>query len=285
MLAIYTDAGYPTGPGTLLASGRATVPVAPCDLATAKLRSAPTLIKGTKYWVVASADGESQAALEARWYTSNNSEFAYNQGAGWATFPAHSPAFRVIAQSSGAVFGSDAEATSSAKNPSTPFGSNLFVDPDTGCNYDSNADGFDVRGPDNCTATGQLSWFAISFVANKNGVPNRISAPILLHNPTSCPFNKVTLGTYTDTCDGVPGTAMASGEATVPLSPCKLAVARLRNAPSLTKGVKYWVVATTSPEQSALEARWWASNNAQLGVDLAIGWGQYTMGTPAFMVE
>ena len=72
------------------------------------------------------------------------------------------------------------------------FGGNLFVDPCTGCNYDSNGNissGFDVRGPQNCNSE-SLSWTAVPFVAAKSGVPTRISAPIILYNPAECPVQQ-----------------------------------------------------------------------------------------------
>ena len=125
-----------------------------------------------------------------------------------------------------------------------------------------------------------LDWTAVPFVASKSGVPRRISAPIILHNPAKCPYNKVTLSLYTDNCDLGPDTPLASGIATVPTAPCDLAVARLRNAPALVQGVKYWVVATTNDQQVGLDATWYASNDAQFGLNPGFGWLQFTAGTP-----
>ena len=174
-----------------------------------------------------------------------------------------------------------------AREVSQPaFGGNFFVDPCNGCNYDSDAGGFDVRGPRNCTAPGSTNWMAVPFIAQRTGVPRRISAAILLHNPDNCPYNKVTLSIYTDNnCEGLPGTPLVSVEATVPLAPCDLAVAKLPPSILLEEGKKYWVTATTSEAQAKLEARWWASNNAQLAANLGIGWFQFSSGTPAFLVE
>jgi hypothetical protein len=121
-------------------------------------------------------------------------------------------------------------------------------------------------------------------VAAKSGVPTRISAPIILYNP-DCPYNKVTLSLYTDNCDVGPGTLLASGIATVPPAPCDLAVARLRNAPALVQGIKYWVTATTSDQQAGLDATWWASNDAYLAANDGFGWLQFGAGTPAFLVQ
>ena len=167
------------------------------------------------------------------------------------------------------------------------FGSNLFVDPCTGCNYDAppngSSSGFDVRGPKNCNSK-SLTWTAVPFVAAKSGVPTRISASIILYNP-ECPYNNVTLSLYTDNCDVGPDTLLASGIATVPAAPCDLAVARLRNAPALVQGTKYWVVATTSDQQAGLDATWYASNAAQLASNTGFGWLQFTAATPGFLVQ
>jgi hypothetical protein len=274
-LSIYSDACYRTGPGKRLISGVATVPKAPCAFAVAQLGNAPTLTKGTKYWVVATTTAQ-QAGLDANWYGSNNAQVAFNLGTGWEQFSGGTPAFRV--QGSATLL---SDATPEASSPA--FGSNLFVDPCTGCNYDSNAGGIDVRGPQNCTSPGETHWLAVPFIAAKSGVPSRISASIVLHNPAFCPKNKVTLSLYTDNCGLGPGTKLISGAATVPTAPCDLAVATLGNAPSLNKGTKYWVVATTTAAQAGLDANWYASNNAQLGV--GPGWRQFSDGTPAFMVQ
>jgi hypothetical protein len=275
-LSIYTDVCWPIGPGTPLASAVATVPAAPCGLAVAKLANTPILlIKGTKYWAVATTDAE-QAGLDSYWYGSNNSQYAYNLGDGWQHVNGITPALMVEGSGIG-LSQTPIDASHQA------FGGNLFVDPCTGCNYDSNGSGFDVRGPENCNSE-SLSWTAVPFVAAKSGVPTRISAPIILYNP-ECPYNKVTLSLYTDNCDVGPDTPLASGIATVPAAPCDLAVARLRNAPALVQGVKYWVVATTNDQQAGLDATWWASNNAYFGVNVGFGWTQFGAGTPGFLVQ
>src|SRR2546423_5598889 len=75
------------------------------------------------------------------------------------------------------------ESSASATAPGAArvtFGSNLFVDPCTGCNYDPNSGGFDVRGPDNCTSPGSTTWLAVPFIASRTGVPQRISASLVL---------------------------------------------------------------------------------------------------------
>ena len=277
-LSIYTDACYPKGPGTLLASGEATVPASSCDLAVAKIQNGPSLVQGTKYWITATTTSQ-QSALDSRWYASNT-QFAFNLGTGWGQFTLFTPAFTVQGRASGAIVDRKSAATTRQA-----FGSNLFVDPCTACNYDPNASGFDVRGPDNCTLPGQTSWVAVSFVASRTGVPQRILAPVILNKPDICPQNRVTMSIYTDNCGEGPGTLLVSSEATAPSSPCDLAVAKLRNAPSLTKNVKYWVTATTTTEQSALDASWFASNGAQDALNLGGQWIQFNTGAPAFEVQ
>ncbi|MBA3831932.1 MAG: hypothetical protein H0X34_08565 [Chthoniobacterales bacterium] len=276
-LSIYTDACYPEGPRRPLASGIATVPEAPCDLAVAKLGNPPTLTKNTKYWVVATTSSQ-QSALDSNWYGSNNSQYAFDTGTGWQHFTGGTPAFMV--QGSGTVF---SDPVPDAPHPA--FGGNLFVDPCTGCNYDPNAAGLVVEGPDNCTSPGTTQSTAVPFVAAKSGVPKRISASIVLYHPTSCPQNKVTLSLYTDSCDRGPGTLLVSGVATVPSAPCDLAVAKLRNAPALEKSKKYWVVAAASTQQAGLDALWYGSNFAQFAFGDLSGWIQFSDVTPGFIVQ
>jgi hypothetical protein len=102
-----------------------------------------------------------------------------------------------IVQGSSTVF---SEAMTDASHAGLGGDLLVVVDPCTGCNYDSNAGGFDVRGPENCAAPGRTAWLAVPFVAAKSGVPKRISASIILHDPVSCPENKVPLSLYTDDC-------------------------------------------------------------------------------------
>ena len=266
-LSIYTDACYPRGPGKRLVSGQATVPLATCALAVAKLSDSPTLTAGTKYWVVATTNAR-QMAFDANWYPSNNAQVSYDQGAGWFQYSGGTPAFMV--QGSGTASAKDAH---KASHP--VFGSNLFVDVCNGCNYDPNATGFPVQGPDNCTHPGQASWLGVPFIAEATGVPRRISASAIISNVALCPTNKVTLSIYTDACYPIgPGAPLVSGEATVPAAPCDLAVASLRNAPSLTKGIKYWMVASTNTAQAGLDASWYGAN-MHLGLNLGVGWEQF----------
>src|SRR6266446_1793505 len=277
-LSIYTDACYPIGPGTPLVSGVARLPRATCNMGVASLTNAPTLAQGQKYWVVATTNAE-QSGLDAHWYGSNNAQYAFNTGTGWTQSDRGTPAFLVQAIAALQV--------ASEPEPSNQgFGGNLFIDPCTGCNYDPNDSGLDVRGPDNCTSPGNLSWTAVPFVADKSGVPTRISASIILYSPT-CTENHVTLSLYTDNCDLGPGEPLASGIATVPVSAdqCDLAVATLIGSPALQQGVKYWVTATTDENQTGLDAAWRGSNNAQFALNLGYEWIQFNTGTPAFLVQ
>ena len=144
------------------------------------------------------------------------------------------------------------------------FGSNLISDPCATCNY-SDGGGYAVVGPDNCIQPGTTQWLAGTFIAAATGVPEQISAPIILRDPSHCPTNTVTLSIYTDACWPIgPGTPLVSAVATVPAAPCGLAVAKLPNTPTLLiKGTKYWVVATTDAQQAGLDSNWYGSNNSQ----------------------
>jgi len=135
------------------------------------------------------------------------------------------------------------------------LGSNLFVEPCSSCNYDSNAPSAFVLGPDNCFVPGTTQWIGVPFIAAATGVPRQISAPIILFDPRHCPTREVTLSIYTDACYPVgPGTPLVSAIARLPRATCDMGVAKLTNAPTLTKGQKYWIVATTNAEQSGLDA-------------------------------
>jgi hypothetical protein len=236
------------------------------------------LTKGQKYWVVATTNAE-QSGLDAHWYGSNNAQYALNAGTGWTQTNGGTPAFLVQAVAALQV--------ATEPEPSNQgFGGNLFIDPCTGCNYDPHDSGLDVRGPDNCLSPGNLGWTAVPFVAAKSGVPTRISASIIVY--AFCQQkNTVSLSLYTDNCGLGPGEPLVSGIAAVPTSAdlCDLAVAKLSGAPALQEGVKYWVVATTDETQSALDATWYGSNNAQFGLNAGYGWIQFVTGTPGFLVQ
>src|SRR5438552_6770989 len=73
--------------------------------------------------------------------------------------------------------------------PDTPiistiiFGSNLISDPCATCNY-SDREGYFVLGPDNCLLPGTTQWVAGAFIAAASGVPEQISAAIILADPS-----------------------------------------------------------------------------------------------------
>jgi hypothetical protein len=166
------------------------------------------------------------------------------------------------------------------------FGSNLFVEPCSSCNYDLNALGYFVIGPDNCFVPGTTQWLAAPFIAAATGVPKQISAPIILFDPRHCPTREVTMSIYTDACYPTgPGTPLVSGVARLPDATCDMGMAKLTHAPTLTRGQKYWVVATTSAEQSGLDAHWYGSNSSQYALNSGAGWTQSNDGTPAFLVQ
>jgi len=93
-LGIYTDV-CGTGPGVVLASGKAIVPPAPCAVAVASLRTAPSLTAGTKYWVVATTTA-AQDGLDAIWNASNTSQIGGDvANGGWFQFSGFVPGFMV----------------------------------------------------------------------------------------------------------------------------------------------------------------------------------------------
>jgi hypothetical protein len=166
------------------------------------------------------------------------------------------------------------------------FGTNLEVDPCTGCNYDSINGGYYVWGTNNCISPGTTQWIAVRFIAKATGTPRRISASINLDPACPTSTNQVTLGIYTDVCGTGPGAVLASGRAIVPAAPCALAVASLRTTATLTAGTPYWVVATTNATQDGLDAIWYGSNQALIGGNVANGgWFQFSGFTPGFMVN
>ena len=57
-------------------------------------RSAPPLVQGVKYWVVATTNDQ-QAGLDATWYASNDAEFGLSPGYEWLQFGGVTPGFLV----------------------------------------------------------------------------------------------------------------------------------------------------------------------------------------------
>ena len=194
----------------------------------------------------------------------------------------------VLAEEPELVLGGDLNGSQNAPDARrVTLGSDLFVEPCNTCNYDSNAGGYFVLGPDNCLVPGTTQWLGVPFIAAATGIPKQISVPIIVADPTHCPSREVTLSIYTDACYPTgPGTPLVSAVATkLPRATCNMGVAKLTNAPTLTRGQKYWIVATTNAEQSGLDANWYPSNNAQCAINTGTGWTQTNGGTPAFLLQ
>jgi hypothetical protein len=194
----------------------------------------------------------------------------------------------VLVEEPEAVLGGDLNGTQNAPEARrVTLGGNLFVEPCNSCNYDSNKNGYAVVGPDNCLEPGTTQWLGVPFIAAATGVPKQIAVPLIVRDPRHCPAREVTLSIYTDACYPVgPGTPLVSAVATrLPRATCNLGLAKLTNAPTLTRGQKYWVVATTTADQSGLDANWKPSNNAQCAFNTGTGWTQSNGGTPAFLVQ
>src|SRR5436309_1569816 len=80
----------------------------------------------------------------------------------------------VLAQEPDFVLGGDLNGLRNApKVRRITFGSNLFVEPCSSCNYNSNAPSWFVLGPDNCFVPGTTQWIAVPFIAAATGVPKQ----------------------------------------------------------------------------------------------------------------
>src|SRR6266496_6590663 len=132
----------------------------------------------------------------------------------------------VMAQEPDFVLGGNLNASQTAPEARRiTFGSNLFVEPCSSCNYDSNAPSAFVLGPNNCFVPGTTQWIAVPFIATATGVPKQISSPIILFDPRHCPTHQVTLSIYTDACYPIgPGTPLVSGVARLPNATCDMGV-------------------------------------------------------------
>ena len=206
-----------------------------------------------------------------------------NTGTGWTQTNGWTPAFLVQGTS-------DAARARSNRNRATQgFGGNLFIDPCTGCNYDPNGSGLDVRGPDNCISPGDLYWTAVPFVAAKSGVPTRISASIVHAGPALLPakehrdvkpvHGQLRLGT---------GDPLVSGIATVPLNAvtCDLAVATLSGRSSLATGSQILGCCIYGRDPGCFgPRRGTRQTTRKMRLMLADGWEQSSFGTPGFLVQ
>jgi len=180
--------------------------------------------------------------------------------------------------------------TAPMREPMAPdvnrFGGNIEVNICTGCNFDEVNGGYYVWGSMNCIAPGTTQWIGVPFISKITGVPRQISAGLELDPACPTSTTQVTLSIYTDDCTTGPGVVLASGRALVSAGPCVLAVARLRTAPSLTAGTRYWAVATTTPTQDGLDSIWYGSNQSQIGGNVANGgWFFFNGFVPSFSVD
>ena len=76
-VAIYSDKCE--GVDAPLAQAVARVADAPCDTVSVTLHHGPSLVQGTKYWVVCTADND----FVATWWQPNESIYSVNLGSGW----------------------------------------------------------------------------------------------------------------------------------------------------------------------------------------------------------
>jgi len=164
------------------------------------------------------------------------------------------------------------------------FGGNLEVNTCTGCNFDEVAGGYYVWGTNNCISPGTTQWIGVPFVSKKTGTTRQVTAGIELDPACGTSTNSVTIGIYADDCTTGVGTLIASGRATVSAGPC--IAARARIAAALTAGVRYWVAATTTAQQNGLDSIFYASNQAEIGGNVANGgWFFFSGLSPAFSVD
>jgi len=171
------------------------------------------------------------------------------------------------------------------------FYSNLVVDPCTSCNY-SGDNGYLVLGPNNCGIPGATQWLAYPFVSTRTGAVRQVKLSVTnwgICTPTS---SKFTVAIYSDACTNTPGTQIGNAvAATAPAAPCLLANANFGTAGvSLTAGVTYWVVVTTSTAstQNGTTAVWWQANSGKQSYNLddGNGWLYAPLGGPGgFMVQ
>jgi hypothetical protein len=169
--------------------------------------------------------------------------------------------------------------------PGAPIFSNLSPAGSVGSLYDCGAGGYYVLGPTNCLAFPE-QWIAVSFwTGPSGGTATRIQTAII-QEPTCLSTARVLLGIYTD--DG--------GAPSAPLAPLVEAPAAVKTvcgqltqvvvpATALAPNTKYWLTARTAPgtANQNLAAIWYASNNAQIGYQIAATppWASFSGLTPA----
>jgi hypothetical protein len=85
----------------------------------------------------------------------------------------------VLAEQPELVLGGDLDGAQNAPEARrVTLGSNLFDEPCNACDYNSNASGYFVLGPNNCLVPGTTQWLGVPFIAAATGVPKQISVPI-----------------------------------------------------------------------------------------------------------
>lgn len=166
------------------------------------------------------------------------------------------------------------------------IGGNLETNTCTGCDFDEVNGGYYVWGANNCIAPGTTQWIAVPFVAKVTRAPRSISAGLELDPDCPTSTTQVTLGIYADDCTTGVGTLLVSARANVSAGPCIKALARLRNAPVLTAGTRYWVAATTDANQNGFDGIWYGSNQSQIGGNVSSGgWFVFNGFVPSFSVD
>ena len=169
--------------------------------------------------------------------------------------------------------------------PGSPIFSNLSPAGSVGSLYDCGAGGYYVLGPTNCLALSE-QWIAVSFwTGPTGGTATRLQTGII-QEPTCLSTARVRLGLYTD--DG--GTPSAPLAALVEVNAmvrtvCGQLTQAVIPATALAPNTKYWLTARTAAgaANQNLAAIWYASNNAQIGYQIAATppWASFSGLTPA----
>lgn len=179
--------------------------------------------------------------------------------------------------------------------PGSPIFTNLSPAGSVGSLYDCGAGGYYVLGPaQTCLPAGCTpgstcyaeQWIAVSFWTGPSGATaGRLQAAIVQEG--TCPAGaRVRLGIWSD--DGgapsAPLAAIVEVNARVPTTCGMLAQAAIP-ATTLAPNTKYWLTARTAagPANQNLATIWYASNNAQIGAQVAATppWFGFSGLTPA----
>jgi hypothetical protein len=170
----------------------------------------------------------------------------------------------------------------------TTIYSNLIAGGCEACTY-STAAGWYFFGPNNCLQPGTTYWWAFPFVARATSKLTTVQAAVTLDTTCTGGTGQYTMSVYSADCTNgyaLPATALASAKANAATAACGLSTARFRNGPTLTAGTTYFVVGTTAPTQSTLNAVWWNSLESYAWVNLndTTGWLFAGQGPGAFAV-